>query len=93
MREEPALSSADLRAEIRTLVARHGRMAIDVAAVGDRMDLYEAGMTSMASVNLMLALEEHFDIQFPEHLLERRTFSSIAAISDAVSALRNETTP
>jgi acyl carrier protein len=93
MREQPMPSSADLRAEIRALVARHARTTLNAATVGDRADLYEAGMTSMASVNLMLALEEYFNIEFPEHLLQRRTFSSIAAISDAVSALRNETAP
>jgi len=49
--------------------------------------LYDAGLTSFASVQIMLALEEEFDIEFPEAMLTRRTFSSIAHMADAVSQL------
>ncbi len=38
-------------------------------------------------VGLMLGLEEQFDVEFPERLLNRRTFESIAAIRDAVRGL------
>lgn len=44
-------------------------------------------MTSHASVNLMLALEDAFDVEFPERLLRRRTFESIAAIASALDEL------
>ena len=36
-----------------------------------RADLYAAGMTSHASVNVMLALEDAFDIEFPDELLTK----------------------
>jgi len=35
----------------------------------------------------MLALEEHFQIEFPERMLHRRTFASIAAIRSSVDEL------
>jgi acyl carrier protein len=38
----------------------------------------------------MLAIEEEFDIEFPEEKLTRRTFSSIANIAAAVSELTAE---
>jgi acyl carrier protein len=88
MHEPSAPSNADLSAAIRTLVARHS--VAGSAAVSDNADLYDAGLTSMASVNLMLALEEQFEIEFPEDMLQRKTFSSVAAISEAVRALRGE---
>ena len=47
-------------------------------------DLYRAGLTSHASVNVMLALEDAFDIEFPDALLKKSTFESIAAIADAL---------
>ena len=62
-----------------------------LAGLSDEDDLYAAGLTSHGSVNLMLALEERFDIEFPEHLLRRRTFESIAAIRAAVAGLRDGT--
>jgi acyl carrier protein len=56
----------------------------------DTSDLYEAGMTSFGSVQLMLALEEAFDIEFPERMLNRRLFSSIASITAALEELQAE---
>jgi acyl carrier protein len=75
---------------VRDVVAAHGRLAVEMATVSDKDDLYRAGLTSHASVNLMLALEDTFDIEFPERLLRRQTFQSIAAISEAVEQLHAE---
>ena len=50
-------------------------------------DLYDAGLTSFASVQLMLGLEDAFDVEFPEHMLNRKTFSSIAAIENSISEI------
>lgn len=75
---------------IREVIARHGRLAVDVAALSDTDDLYRAGLTSHASVNLMLALEDAFDIEFPERLLRRDTFESVAAIGSAIHELHAE---
>jgi acyl carrier protein len=77
----------DTTASIRALVSEHGRLAIDVSLLDDHGDLYAAGLTSHASVNLMLALEDHFTIEFPERLLRRGAFASIAAIRSAVEEL------
>jgi acyl carrier protein len=35
----------------------------------------------------MLALEDAFDVEFPERLLRRRTFESIASIAAALDEL------
>ena len=74
--------------EIRTIVAAHGRLTADVATLGDDADLYEAGLTSLSTVNLMLALEEHFGVEFADHMLGRKTFQSISSLSDAIAELR-----
>ncbi len=44
-------------------------------------------MTSHATVNLMLALETEFDVEFPERMLRRHVFESIASIRAAVEEL------
>lgn len=59
----------------------------DGTTLGDGDDLYAAGLTSHASVELMLQLEDEFDIEFPERLLKRSTFESIASLSDALAGL------
>jgi acyl carrier protein len=45
-------------------------------------------MTSHASVNVMLALETEFDIEFPDRMLKRSVFESISAILTAISELK-----
>jgi acyl carrier protein len=69
--------------KIRTVLSEHGRFPVDVASIGDDEDLFDAGMTSHASVNVMLALEEEFDLEFPEIMLRKSTFESVAAIRAA----------
>ena len=88
MRDERAVQPAasDLAA-IRDILARHGRLSVDVHTLQDDSDLYEAGLTSLATVNVLLALEGHFDVEFPDTLLSRKTFASLEAIADAVAEL------
>lgn len=76
--------------EIRGVIDAHGRLAVDVTAIAEDADLYEAGMTSHASVNVMLGLEDAFDVEFPDRMLRRDVFESIAAISAALTDLREE---
>ncbi len=74
-------------AAIRSILATHGQLMVDIASLNDRDDLYENGMTSHASVNVMLAIEAQFDIEFPNMLLRRSTFQSIGSISEIVESL------
>jgi acyl carrier protein len=76
-----------LRFRVREVVRQHARLPVDVASLSDDADLYQAGLTSHASVNLMLALEDAFEIEFPDALLLRRTFESIHAIADALTRI------
>lgn len=73
--------------KIRKILAEHGRLSQDAITLPETGDLYQAGMTSHASVNVMLALEGEFDVEFPDHMLKRSVFESIAAIRGAVEEL------
>jgi acyl carrier protein len=73
--------------EIRSILKEHGRLSVDVASLQDDVDLYKAGMTSHASVNVMLALEAKYDIEFPDRMLTRSVFETIGAIREAVAEL------
>jgi acyl carrier protein len=83
--------TSDQTNAIRDILREHGRLAQDVATLSDQSDLFEAGLTSHASVNLMLALEDHFQIEFPERMLQRRTFGSIDAIRSCLEELLGAT--
>jgi acyl carrier protein len=73
--------------QIREVLAAHGRMAADPREVDERADLYELGLTSHASVDVMLALEDAFDIEFPDEVLKKSTFASIHNIEQVVEGL------
>lgn len=75
---------------IREILIKHGNLPVSAADLADTADLYDAGLSSFASVQVMLALEEAFDVEFPEHLLNRKSFSSIGAISSALSEILDD---
>lgn len=77
----------DVDEEIRAVIAAHARLPAGVDGLGRDADLYAAGMTSHASINVMLALEERFDVEFPDRMLTRSVFASIASIADALREL------
>jgi acyl carrier protein len=73
---------------IRKILKDHGRLTKDADTLAEDADLYQAGMTSHASVNVMLALEGDFDLEFPDSMLKRSSFESIAAICSAIAELK-----
>ena len=73
--------------QIRAILKEHARLAVDVETLKDDSDLYQAGMTSHASVNVMLALEGTFDVELPDRMLRRGVFESVDAIHAAIAEL------
>jgi acyl carrier protein len=73
--------------EIRQILAQQARLPVDIADLDNDADLYEAGMTSHASVSVMLALEDAYDFEFPESMLRKSTFESVTAIQAALTSL------
>ena len=76
-----------MRERIRSVLRQHAQLSQSIEELSDDADLYRAGLTSHATVNVMLALEDEFELEFPESLLLRRTFASIRAIEEALSSV------
>jgi acyl carrier protein len=66
----------------KTLGTRH-----DFSSVSEADSLYDAGLNSHEAVSLMVALEESFGIEFPDHLISRGTFESVGAIARALKEM------
>ena len=79
------MDSVSLR--IRNVLAVHGQLVGILATMSDSDDLYNAGMTSHASVSVMLALENEFDVEFPDSELRRASFQTIDAIISVLAKL------
>jgi acyl carrier protein len=71
---------------IRATLSDHAKLMVAVDTLADDADLYDAGLTSMSTVTVMLALEDSFDVEFPESMLSRATFSSISSIEAALQS-------
>jgi acyl carrier protein len=76
-----------IREQVRQVLGEHARLPVDVSALSDDVDLFQAGMTSHASVNVMLALEDSFDLEFPDSMLRRSVFESVDAIAGAIEQI------
>jgi acyl carrier protein len=76
-----------MKDDIRAILHEHARLTLDARSLADDADLYQVGMTSHASVNVMLALEGRFDVEFPDRMLRRGVFASISAMSAAIEEL------
>ena len=73
--------------DIREILAQHGRLSQDARQLPVSSSLPDAGLTSLATVSVMLALEDRFNVEFPETMLSRKTFESIDSIAEAVTKL------
>jgi acyl carrier protein len=73
--------------DVRDILAAHIGGQVDVQSLQEDQDLYSAGLTSLSTVGLMLALEDRFDVEFPDSMLGRATFRSIASIVEAIGKL------
>lgn len=76
----------ELNGVIRDILAEHGNLAIEVSMIGDDDDLYRAGLSSHATVSVMLALEERLGLEFTDDMLQRQTFASVRSIRTALGA-------
>jgi len=76
--------------QIRQVIAESARLSVDASELSPTTDLYAAGMTSHASVNLMLALEDTFAVEFPDSMLRRSVFESISSIRAALEELTSK---
>jgi acyl carrier protein len=78
---------ATMQDEIREILAQSGRLAVPVESLEDEADLFAAGLDSLAIVNVLMSIEERFDIELPDELLSRRSFSSISTLKRVVTDL------
>lgn len=78
-----------LLASIHAVLREHAGLSALPEALTPDTNLFEAGLSSMATVSVMLALEDEFDLEFPESMLGRSTFETIHSISVAIKSLQD----
>jgi acyl carrier protein len=76
--------------KIREIIGTHARLTVPANSLPEAADLYAAGMSSQASVSIMVALEDEFDVEFPDRMLKRSVFQSIASIRAALLEIADQ---
>ncbi len=85
--EETMDAKGQMDDTIRTVLAQVGKMTGDLGSLDRTDDLYQRGLTSAATVNVMLALEDAFDVEFPDEVMKKTTFATIANLGAVLSGL------
>lgn len=81
----PTDEAGRLEEIVRDALSKHGHLGVNVGSLAADDDLYVVGLTSHATINVMIAVEDATGVQFPEYLLRRATFVSISAIAHAAA--------
>lgn len=74
--------------ELRTIIKDVAHLEASIDHIADGDDLYEAGLSSLNTIQLMLAIEKHFNIEIPDEMLNRQLFQSIDTLAGAVTQLQ-----
>ncbi len=72
---------------VREILQTHGKLAVAAGSIAADADLYKLGLSSLATVNVMLALESRLDAAIPDEALTRATFQTSAALTALVRSL------
>jgi acyl carrier protein len=77
-----------MKTALRRILAESGRLDTPVDSLDDQSDLYAAGLSSLATVHVMLAIEDEFDIEIPDRLLTRRLFQTIDSLASMINEVQ-----
>ncbi|HDR9266461.1 TPA: acyl carrier protein [Burkholderia vietnamiensis] len=77
-----------MKNEIRTILKHVANLEAAIDSIGDGDDLYDAGLSSLDTIQLMLAIEKHYNVEIPDEMLNRNLFRSVDALADAVASLQ-----
>jgi acyl carrier protein len=76
------MGERSLRAVIREELEREAGLP---AGLGDDVDLWAAGMTSIQCIRLMMSLEDRLVTAFPPAEVTAETFTSVSSIEQTLS--------
>lgn len=78
-----------MKEALRAMIKAHARLDVPIDTLGDDVDLYAHGLSSLAVVNMLLAIEDEFEIEFPDAELNRNLFRSVNSLAEKVAQFRN----
>lgn len=78
-------SDRDRTLAIRRILDEHGQLSVQARSIRNSDNLFARGLTPLAAVDVLLAIEAAFGVLFPSSMMAR---SSVASIDAILSCLR-----
>ncbi|MGU7811586.1 acyl carrier protein [Burkholderia sp. AW49-1] len=75
---------------LRQIISDTKCLDVPIDALADHSDLYAVGLTSLASVHLIIEIEREFRIRIPDSMLKYELFSSIDSLAAVIAQLQHE---
>jgi len=79
-----------MKAELRRVISETACLDVSVETLSDTDDLYAAGLSSLGTVRVMLALEDALGIEVPGELITFEMFQCIESLACALAPLVGE---
>ena len=73
---------------LRKILGSIGGLATPIDRIASTDDLFAAGLTSLATISVLIAIEEEFVVEIPDSLLRRETFRTVATLMDVIERLK-----
>lgn len=77
---------------IQRLIDQKAYLSAPARQLAANADLYRFGLTPFTAIQLMVALEKEFNIEFPKQMLNRHSMSSINAIRSRIRLVQEQQT-
>ncbi|MEM7698762.1 MAG: phosphopantetheine-binding protein [Verrucomicrobiota bacterium] len=78
------MNATETLGAIEAVVRPHLKFLKAEDDLGIEQNLGEVGLDSMASIDLLLDLEERFDVSIPDDLITENSFTSLAEIAKLI---------
>ena len=79
-----------MKAALRSIISESACLDVPVATLSDTDNLYDAGLSSLGTIRVMLAIEETLDIEIPAELITFDLFQSIESLAGMLASLTQE---
>lgn len=79
-----------MKAELRSIIAETACLDVPVATLSDTDSLYDAGLSSLGTLRVMLAIEEALNLEIPAERITFDTFQSIESLASMLAPLIQE---
>lgn len=70
-----------MKHQVRLILQKTACLDVPVESLADSDDLYAAGLSSLGTVRVMMAIEDHFAIELPNELITHDMFQSVDSLA------------